>query len=208
MIWWVSHAGLELIAYLARLKCLPIKLLYHANPSNQWHAVSSYTRHLPWYVVILLSIELPNALQCPSKVWCFRARCTCSLANENGLNQQQSCCFLDILDFVQPAVRIDLDNPRGPAREFIAQEPVQKEIGVQFKDFLRNFRDDKGDLVYKDRLREMCTSKPLKNSNLMRLSQADYITARVNLVSLAASAFCTVVWNWIPSQSMADAGIP
>ena len=63
--------------------------------------------------------------------------------------------------WLQPAVRIDLDNPRGAIRDFIVQEPVQKEISTQFKSFLRNFRDDKDDLVYKDRLRDMCTSKLL-----------------------------------------------
>ena len=73
------------------------------------------------------------------------------------------CGILESLNLgscsLQPAVRIDLDNPRGAVRDFIAQEPVQREISVQFKNFLRNFRDKKDDLVYKDRLRDMCTSE-------------------------------------------------
>ena len=64
-----------------------------------------------------------------------------------------------VLHVLQPAVRIDLDNPRGAIRDFIAQEPVQREIAAQFKNMLRNFTDDAGDLIYRDRLRDMCTSK-------------------------------------------------
>lgn len=59
---------------------------------------------------------------------------------------------------MQPAVRIDLDNPRGAIRDFIAQEPVQREIAAQFKNMLRNYTDESGDLIYRDRLRDMCTS--------------------------------------------------
>ena len=65
----------------------------------------------------------------------------------------------EIFHMLQPAVRIDLDNPRGAIRDFIAQEPVQREIAAQFKNMLRNFTDDAGDLIYRDRLRDMCTSK-------------------------------------------------
>lgn len=62
--------------------------------------------------------------------------------------------------FVQAPIRIDLDNPRGAIRDFIAQEPVQREIAARFKNMLRTFTDASGDLVYKDRLRDMCTSEP------------------------------------------------
>ena len=65
---------------------------------------------------------------------------------------------LQLATILQPAVRIDLDNPRGAIRDFIAQEPVQREIAAQFKNMLRNFTDAAGDLIYKDRLRDMCTS--------------------------------------------------
>ena len=57
-------------------------------------------------------------------------------------------------------MRIDLDNPRGAVREFIAQEPVQREIAAQFKNLLRNHTDENGDQIYKDRMRDMCTSEP------------------------------------------------
>ena len=59
---------------------------------------------------------------------------------------------------VQPAVRIDLDAQRGSQKDWIAQEPVQRELATQFRAFLRNFQDDNGDYVYRARLREMCTS--------------------------------------------------
>lgn len=61
---------------------------------------------------------------------------------------------------LQPEMRIDLDNPRGTIREFVSQEPVQREIAARFQSFLRTYRDDRDDQVYKDRLREMCTSAP------------------------------------------------
>ena len=60
---------------------------------------------------------------------------------------------------LQPQVRIDLENPRGPIRDWVAQEPVQREISAQFKNFLRNYQDSSGDNIYRDRLREMCTSE-------------------------------------------------
>ena len=56
-------------------------------------------------------------------------------------------------------MHIDLDNPRGAIRDFIAQEPVQREIAAQFKNLLRNYADASGDLIYRDRMRDMCTSK-------------------------------------------------
>jgi len=68
-------------------------------------------------------------------------------------------CLLLAGGGLQPAVRIDLDNPRGAIRDFIAQEPVQKEIAAQFKNFLRNYTDASGDLIYRDRMRDMCTSQ-------------------------------------------------
>jgi hypothetical protein len=47
---------------------------------------------------------------------------------------------------------------RGPAREWVAQEPVQRKIGAVFRKFLRDFRDASGEYVYRQRMRDMVTS--------------------------------------------------
>ena len=58
----------------------------------------------------------------------------------------------------QPELGVDLDAARGPVREYVAQEPVQREIASRFRGFLRNFQDGAGELVYRHRIRDMCTS--------------------------------------------------
>ena len=61
---------------------------------------------------------------------------------------------------VQLPLHINLDNPGGGShRNFVTQEAVQKEIGGQFKAFLRDHQDANGDPIYYDRLRNMCTSE-------------------------------------------------
>ena len=62
-------------------------------------------------------------------------------------------------DALQPEVRLDLDQQNGPARVWAAQEPIQREIRHLFRTFLREFaHPDSGELVYKQRMRDMCTS--------------------------------------------------
>ncbi len=60
----------------------------------------------------------------------------------------------------QPEVALELDMQRGPAREWVAQEPVQRKIGAVFRKFLRDFRDAGGEYVYRQRMRDMVTSAP------------------------------------------------
>ena len=61
----------------------------------------------------------------------------------------------------QPEVRLDLDQQSGPARVWAAQEPIQREIRHLFRRFLREFASaESGELVYRQRMRDMCTSAP------------------------------------------------
>ena len=57
-----------------------------------------------------------------------------------------------------PDLGVDLDNARGPPREYLAQEPVRRAVASQFRAFLRDFVDANGDRVYRGRLRDMCAS--------------------------------------------------
>jgi len=58
-----------------------------------------------------------------------------------------------------PELGVDLDNARGPPREYLAQEPVRRAVAAQFKAFLRGFADPAtGERVYRSRVREMCAS--------------------------------------------------
>ncbi len=60
---------------------------------------------------------------------------------------------------VQPEIRLDLDAQTGPARIWVQQEAIQREIGYIFRKFLRDFADETtGELLYKQRMRDMCTS--------------------------------------------------
>ena len=60
---------------------------------------------------------------------------------------------------MQPEIRLDLDAQTGPARIWVQQEAIQREIGYIFRKFLRDFADDaSGELLYKQRMRDMCTS--------------------------------------------------
>lgn len=60
---------------------------------------------------------------------------------------------------MQGEVEIDLDQARGPIREWIAQEPVRREIHRRFARLLKTFSDDNGDAVYKQRVRDMVRSE-------------------------------------------------
>ena len=53
---------------------------------------------------------------------------------------------------------------RGPAREWVTQEPVQRKITAIFRKFLRDFRDGNGDYVYRQRMRDMVTSARLRSA--------------------------------------------
>ncbi|CAL8466756.1 g6292 [Coccomyxa elongata] len=58
-----------------------------------------------------------------------------------------------------PEIRLDLDAQAGPARIWVQQEPIQREIAYIFRKFLRDFADETtGELLYKQRMRDMCTS--------------------------------------------------
>ncbi|GAB4814991.1 hypothetical protein N2152v2_002037 [Parachlorella kessleri] len=52
-------------------------------------------------------------------------------------------------------VEINLDEARGPVKEWILQEPVQREVRRRFARFLRTFQNEDGDYVYRSRVREM-----------------------------------------------------
>jgi hypothetical protein len=56
-------------------------------------------------------------------------------------------------------VEIDLDEARGPIKEWILQEPVQREVRRRFARFLRTYQNADGDFVYKQRVREMARSE-------------------------------------------------
>lgn len=59
----------------------------------------------------------------------------------------------------QPDIRLDLDAQAGPARIWVQQEAIQREIAYIFRKFLRDFADETtGELLYKQRMRDMCTS--------------------------------------------------
>ena len=62
------------------------------------------------------------------------------------------------LNPAQPEVALELDMQRGPAREWVTQEPVQRKISAIFRKFLRDFTDEQGELVYRQRMRDMVTS--------------------------------------------------
>lgn len=59
----------------------------------------------------------------------------------------------------QGEVEINLDEARGPIREWIAQEPVRREIGRRFARLLKSFTDEGGDHVYRQRVRDMVRSE-------------------------------------------------
>ncbi len=54
-------------------------------------------------------------------------------------------------------MRLDLDAQQGPARVWVQQEPLQREMQYLFRRFLREF-EEAGDAVYRGRMRDMCTS--------------------------------------------------
>jgi hypothetical protein len=56
-------------------------------------------------------------------------------------------------------VEIDLEQARGPVREWVAQEPVRREVRRRFARFLRAFQDEGGDYVYRQRVRDMSRSE-------------------------------------------------
>eukprot|EP00887_Chlorella_sp_A99_P006785 scaffold2.g6785.t1 len=52
-------------------------------------------------------------------------------------------------------VEINLEEQRGPLKEWLAQEPVRREVRRRFARFLRTFQDDGREAVYRQRVREM-----------------------------------------------------
>ncbi|KAF2069914.1 hypothetical protein CYY_008766 [Polysphondylium violaceum] len=53
---------------------------------------------------------------------------------------------------------ISLENPIGSYREFICQSNVREKIKKQFKKFLMEFKDKRGNEVYKTAIQQMCAS--------------------------------------------------
>lgn len=56
-------------------------------------------------------------------------------------------------------VEINLDEARGPIKEWIQQEAVQREVRRRFARFLKSFQNDDGDYIYKQRIRDMARSE-------------------------------------------------
>lgn len=51
----------------------------------------------------------------------------------------------------------DLENQQGTAAEWIAKDPVQRKIAACFRKFLLRFTEEEdGQLIYRDRIRDMC----------------------------------------------------
>ena len=57
-----------------------------------------------------------------------------------------------------PDLGVDLENARGPPREYLAQEPIRRAVAAQFRAFLRDFVDARGERVYRARVRDMCAA--------------------------------------------------
>ena len=85
----------------------------------------------------------------------------------------------------EPDVAINLEEPRGPVKEFISEEAVRREIKRQFRRFLLQFTDDNGDAIYAQRLRDMV--------------RANMSTLVVDYVDLA---------HWIPQVAIWVADYP
>jgi len=57
-----------------------------------------------------------------------------------------------------PLVAADAFEPaRGSVADWVANEPIAREVKRRFQAFLRTFRDDKGDAIYEQRIRKMVT---------------------------------------------------
>ena len=56
-------------------------------------------------------------------------------------------------------MEINLEEHRGPLKEWLALEPVRREVGHRFAHFLRTFQDEAGEAVYRQRIREMARSE-------------------------------------------------
>jgi len=54
--------------------------------------------------------------------------------------------------------KVQLDKPEGSYAEYLVLSKVRKEIHKQFKKFLIEFRDKKGNEVYKNAIQQMCAS--------------------------------------------------
>ena len=69
------------------------------------------------------------------------------------------CCFLVPPDSSLPPqvdVDIDIKHYHGPLRDWIAEERVSREVKKRFLKFLRTFTDESGELVYVQRVTDMC----------------------------------------------------
>ena len=76
---------------------------------------------------------------------------------------------------------------RGPAREWVTQEPVQRKISAIFRKFLRDFTDEHGELVYRQRMRDMVTSAA-QTSGLGLGSESVHQRRMGDMVQTAAAA--------------------
>jgi DNA replication licensing factor MCM2 len=57
-----------------------------------------------------------------------------------------------------PLVSADAFEPaRGSVADWVANDPIAREVKRRFQAFLRTFRDDKGDAIYEQRIRKMVT---------------------------------------------------
>lgn len=65
----------------------------------------------------------------------------------------------------QGEVEINLDEARGPLKEWVLQEAVQREVKRRFARFLRTFTNEDGEQVYRQRVREMVRSEWSKQSD-------------------------------------------
>lgn len=88
-------------------------------------------------------------------------------------------------DADEPDVAINLEEPRGPVKDFIAEEAVRREIKRQFRRFLLQFADENGDAIYAQRLRDMV--------------RANKSTLEVDYVDLA---------HWVPQVAIWVADLP
>lgn len=60
---------------------------------------------------------------------------------------------------LQGEYEIDLDEARGPTREWVAREPVRREIKRRFAHFLRHYAQEGGDPIYPPLIRTMVRSE-------------------------------------------------
>jgi len=70
-------------------------------------------------------------------------------------NLQQSGQHLTHV-MMQAAVETVFGQPRGPLAWWLSQKPIQDHITRLFRNFLLHKRDSEGNLLYEERIRNMC----------------------------------------------------